>query len=211
MDWIILLPILFFSIVVHEFSHGWMAHRHGDDTAYLSGRLTFNPLPHIDLWGTILLPVLCRLLNAPLIGWAKPVPVNPNRLHHPRSDMVRVALIGPVSNLSLALMAAILYRLTVMAHLFPADFELTLMRVLFFTVQLNLSLAFFNLIPVHPLDGSQVVSGLLPYRWLAQYERHAPYGFYIILILLYTNALGVLVGVPVQMSALLLVRMGLLG
>ena len=107
MEWILQLPVLFFSVIFHEFAHGYVAYRHGDDTAYLSGRLSFNPLPHIDPVGTVLLPAACVFMGFPAIGWAKPVPVNPYRLHSPRSDMAMVAFSGPLSNIFLALAAAI--------------------------------------------------------------------------------------------------------
>jgi len=107
MEWILQLPVLFFSVIFHEFAHGYTAFRRGDDTAYLSGRLTFNPLPHIDPVGTILLPVACAMMHIPSIGWAKPVPVNPYRLHHPRTDMAAVAVSGPLSNLLLVVAAAL--------------------------------------------------------------------------------------------------------
>ncbi|MBI4051511.1 MAG: site-2 protease family protein [Elusimicrobia bacterium] len=210
MEWILQLPILFFSVVVHEFFHGWMAYRYGDDTAYLSGRLTFNPIPHIDPLGTVLLPLFCRLTNTPMFGWAKPVPVNPLRLHHPRQDMVKVALMGPAANLILVLLAAVSHRFSIGLEFLSPDLKMTLTQVMRFTVILNLYLAFFNLIPVHPLDGSQVLSGLLPRRWLWYYQSHAPYGFFIILFLMATGVLGYLVVPPVAVSYGLLLKLGLM-
>src|SRR3989339_1248908 len=105
MAWVIQLPILLFSVILHEVAHGWMAERFGDDTARVMGRLTFNPLPHIDMLGTIILPVLAVITGAPIFGWAKPVPVNSYRLRDPQRDMVWVALAGPLSNLSLAVVS----------------------------------------------------------------------------------------------------------
>ncbi len=190
MEWILQLPVLFFSVVFHEFAHGYMAYRRGDDTAYLSGRLSFNPLPHIDPVGTILLPAACIFMNFPAIGWAKPVPVNPYRLHSPRSDMAWVALSGPLSNISLALLAAVTFKLVGM--FMGGDLAYTLLRMLGFAVVINLLLAVFNMIPVFPLDGSQVALGVLKGRALEIYEKHLPYGMYIIIGLVVTGALQVI-------------------
>jgi Zn-dependent protease len=189
MEWILQLPVLFFSVVFHEFAHGYVAHRRGDDTAYLSGRLSFNPLPHIDPVGTILVPAACIFFNFPAIGWAKPVPVNPYRLHSPKSDMALVALSGPLSNITLALLAAVTFKLVGM--FMGGDLAYTLLRMLGFAVVINLLLAVFNMIPVFPLDGSQVAMGVLKGRALEIYEKHLPYGMYIILGLVVTGALQV--------------------
>src|SRR3989338_4215350 len=132
MEWILQLPVLFFSVVFHEFAHGFTAYRRGDDTAYLSGRLSFNPLPHIDPVGTILLPAACIFLNFPAIGWAKPVPVNPYRLHSPKTDMAWVAISGPLSNITLALLAAVSFKLVGM--FMGGDRAYTLLRMLGFAV-----------------------------------------------------------------------------
>ena len=190
MEWILQLPVLFFSVIFHEFAHGYTAHRRGDDTAYLSGRLSFNPLPHIDPVGTVLLPAACVFMGFPAIGWAKPVPVNPYRLHNPRSDMAMVAFSGPLSNIFLALMAAISFKLLTMAYGFiPGELAVTLLKTLGFAVVINLLLAVFNLIPVFPLDGSQIALGLLKGRALEIYEKHLPYGVYIIIALMVTGLL----------------------
>ncbi|MBI4055880.1 MAG: site-2 protease family protein [Elusimicrobia bacterium] len=210
MDWILQLPILFFSVVIHEFSHGWLALRHGDDTAYHSGRLTLNPLPHIDPFGTILLPVLCILSHAPVFGWAKPVPVNPLRLNNPSRDMVRVAAVGPLSNILLAFLAALLFRLSFELPGLPREFHSLLRQVLHFTVQINLFLAVFNLLPIHPLDGSQVLSGLLPDSLGETYDRLAPYGFFLIVFLLWTGLLSRILMPPVSILYQSLRALGLL-
>ena len=190
MEWILQLPVLFFSVVFHEFAHGYVAHRRGDDTAYLSGRLSFNPLPHIDPVGTILVPAACIFFNFPAIGWAKPVPVNPYRMHNPKSDMAWVALSGPLSNITLALLAAVSFKLV--AVFMGGDLAMTLLRMLGFAVVINLLLAVFNMIPVFPLDGSQVAMGVLKGRALEIYEKHLPYGMYIIIGLVVTGALQVI-------------------
>ena len=204
MEWILQLPVLFFSVIFHEFAHGYTAHRRGDDTAYLSGRLSFNPLPHIDPVGTVLLPAACVFMGFPAIGWAKPVPVNPYRLHNPRSDMAMVAFSGPLSNIFLALVAAITFKLITMAYgFFPGELAVTLLKTLGFAVVINLLLAVFNLIPVFPLDGSQIALGLLKGRALEIYEKHLPYGVYIIIGLLVSGLLPRIMH-PVLNLALLL-------
>lgn len=204
MEWILQLPVLFFSVIFHEFAHGYTAFRRGDDTAYLSGRLSFNPLPHIDPVGTVLLPAACVFMGFPAIGWAKPVPVNPYRLHSPRADMAVVAFSGPLSNIFLALAAAITFKLITMAYGFlPAELAITLLKTLGFAVVINLLLAVFNLIPVFPLDGSQIALGLLKGRALEIYEKHLPYGVYIIIGLVVSGVLPRIMS-PVLNLALLL-------
>ena len=204
MEWILQLPVLFFSVIFHEFAHGYSAFRRGDDTAYLSGRLSFNPLPHIDPVGTVLLPAACVFMGFPAIGWAKPVPVNPYRLRSPRSDMAIVAFSGPLSNIFLALAAAISFKLLTMAYGFiPGELAVTLLKTLGFAVVINLLLAVFNLIPVFPLDGSQIALGLLKGRALEIYEKHLPYGVYIIIGLMVSGLLPRIMH-PVLNLALLL-------
>ena len=193
MEWILQLPVLFFSIIFHEFAHGFIAYRRGDDTAYLSGRLSFNPLPHIDPVGTVALPALCLMAGFPALGWAKPVPVNPYRLHNPRGDMALVALGGPLSNLALVLVSVLMLKVVSFGFLGSALTES--MAIIFgFAIQINLLLAVFNLFPVYPLDGSQVALGLLKGRALELYERHLPYGFYIIIGLVATGLLQKILG-----------------
>lgn len=203
MEWILQLPVLFFSIIFHEFAHGFAAYRRGDDTAYLSGRLSFNPLPHIDPVGTVLLPAACVLMNFPAIGWAKPVPVNPYRMHDPRKDMAMVAFSGPLSNIFLAVLAALVFRLLATGFV-GGDLGVTLLRTAGFAVVINLLLAVFNMIPVFPLDGSQVALGLLKGRALELYEKHLPYGVYIIIGLMVSGLLPKLMQ-PLLSLAMLLV------
>ena len=208
MEWILQIPVLFFSVIFHEFAHGYTAYRRGDDTAYLSGRLSFNPMPHIDPVGTILLPAACVFMGFPAIGWAKPVPVNPYRLHNPRSDMAMVALSGPLSNITLAVAAVIVFKLLSLGFV-RGDIVITLLRTLSFAVIINLALAFFNLIPVYPLDGSQIALGVLKGRWLEIYERHLPYGVYIIMGLVVTGLFKYIVLPPLGLALLLLSYMGI--
>jgi len=188
MEWILQLPVLFFSVIFHEFAHGFAAYRRGDDTAYLSGRLSFNPLPHIDPVGTLLLPAACALMHFRMIGWAKPVPVNPYRLRRPRADMAMVALSGPLSNIFLAIVAAIAFRILSFGFI-GADLQVT---------------AVFNMIPVFPLDGSQVALGFLKGRALEIYEKHIPYGTYIIIGLVFSGLLQSLMRPLLNLSLLVM-------
>ncbi len=173
------LIILFFSIVLHEVAHGLMAERHGDPTARMMGRITLNPLVHIDPVGTILLPLIMIVFGSPFIfGWAKPIPINPRNLNNPKRDMMWIALAGPATNFVLSLFLALIFRVLVR----PGTIAET---ILFYGVTINLVLAFINLIPIPPLDGSRILSGLLPDRYnfrLAQLER---YGFIILIPILF--------------------------
>ena len=175
------LPVLF-AITLHEAAHGWMAERCGDNTARMLGRVTFNPIKHIDPFGTLILPALLLLLQAPfLFGYAKPVPVNFGRLNHPKRDMVWVALAGPVTNVLLALIAALLLH---PAAYLPATLAAWVGENLANAIIINVVLAVFNMLPLPPLDGGRVVTGLLPnpYAWkFAQLER---YGLMILVALL---------------------------
>ena len=208
MEWILQLPVLFFSVIFHEFAHGYAAHRRGDDTAYLSGRLSFNPIPHIDPVGTLILPAACIFMGFPAIGWAKPVPVNPYRLNNPRSDMAMVAFSGPLSNLLLAVASALIFKLLTFG-LLPADLTYTLMKMFGFAVLINLALAMFNLVPVYPLDGSQIALGVLKGRALEIYEKHLPYGWMIIVALVFTGLVKYLILPPLYLALQLLAQLGI--
>jgi Zn-dependent protease len=178
------LIILFFSITFHEVAHGYVALLYGDQTAKLQGRLSLSPLRHVDKFGTILLPLLLYFSGLPLIGWAKPVPINPNNFHDPRKGMLLCALAGPLTNFSLALIFVILRKL-IPLHGF---FEYILINGIF----INLVLGTFNLIPIPPLDGSRIVSYFLKGEWFYKYNRLEPYGILIILILSYFGFLNFL-------------------
>jgi len=205
MEWILQVPVLFFSVIFHEFAHGYTAYRHGDDTAYLSGRLTLNPLPHIDPVGTILLPAACMLMHFPAIGWAKPVPVNPYRLHSPRADMAKVAVSGPLSNMLLIVASMIGLKVVSLGFLGAALSD-PLGIIFVSAIQINLLLAVFNLIPIFPLDGSQIALGVLKGRALEIYEKHLPYGMYIIMALVLTGAIQYILA-PILNLALLLMSL----
>ncbi len=186
---IIQLPVLIFSVILHEVSHGWMAEKFGDDTARLMGRITFNPIPHIDLFGTIILPVLALLTGAPVFGWAKPVPVNGYRLRNPDRDMIWVALAGPGSNLLLAVLCGgAMWVLRTYAFL-PESVAISATELLRLIMVVNVILPVFNLFPIPPLDGSRVLAGLLPSKLAYEYSKLEQYGFFIVIILLTTGIL----------------------
>ncbi|SRR5579875_1190039 len=176
---IVALPTVF-SIVVHEVMHGEVARHLGDDTAERAGRLTLNPISHVDLFGTIILPALLLWTGLPVFGWAKPVPVNFSRLRNGRAGMVLVAAAGPLTNLGLAVISAILLRWLPIGPESARWLTVPLHYMLRFSVQINVVLAIFNLIPLLPLDGGRVLAGLLPLPIAMKFARLERYGFLIL-------------------------------
>jgi len=194
MNLIIQLPILLFSVIFHEVAHGWMAEKCGDDTARVMGRLTFNPIPHIDIFGTIILPAICLFSHLPMFGWAKPVPVNPYRLNDPKRDMVWVSLAGPLANFSLAIAAAFIMLALRSFSILPAELSGAVYQIMQLLLVINVILPVFNLFPIPPLDGSKVVVGILPNELAYRYAALEQYGFIIIIVLMTTNIFWTLLG-----------------
>lgn len=196
------LIVILFAITIHEASHGWAANKLGDPTAMMLGRVTLNPVAHIDPFGTILLPLLMVIMRAPPFGWAKPVPVNPLNLRNPKKDNLLISAAGPVSNISAAILAGVLFKVLVATR--PTTlYELGavfrggsisspfggLAVILYFTVLLNVFLAVFNLIPIPPLDGSGILLGLVSEEWAQKVEQLRPFGFIIVLAMLWLGIL----------------------
>jgi len=183
------IPVLF-AITLHEAAHGYVARHFGDMTAFQQGRISLNPLRHIDPVGTILFPLLTLWLGGILFGWAKPVPVNFAALRRPKQDMLWVAIAGPASNLFMALGWALLYKI---AWLFPDSyFAEPLLGMAGIGIQINIILMVLNLLPLPPLDGGRVAVSLLPHRQAYQLSKIEPYGIFILIFLLITNLLGLI-------------------
>lgn len=183
------LPVLF-AITVHEVAHGYVAYLLGDKTARILGRLTLNPIKHIDIVGTIIVPLVLLFLNTGMIiGWAKPVPINSRNLNKPRRDMALIALAGPTANLIMTIIWASIAKIAtiLLALNFPGALAIYMMSVA--GISINIMLMVLNLLPIPQLDGGHIIAGLLPQALAIQYDRIAPYGFVILLILL---ALGVI-------------------
>jgi len=187
------IPILI-AITFHEAAHGYAAYKLGDSTAKAMGRLTLNPLAHIDLFGTVLMPLILLIMTSGqfVFGYAKPVPVNPRNFRHMRQGMAISAAAGPGTNLLLAIASVVLLKIILFTSgMLPAEVISTVIKpvamMLTASVSVNIVLAVFNMIPIPPLDGGRVLMGLLPYKYSQSIERIEPYGFIIVLILLVTG------------------------
>ena len=200
--------MLIASLSVHEAAHAWAADRLGDPTARHLGRLSLNPAVHVDPIGTLLFPLIAMLTNVPLIGWAKPVPVDPRHLKHPKRDFALIAAAGPASNLVMAVIGAVIFAALPTAA--PGDIAgrvlLSTPREIFlWFTYLNVMLAVFNMIPVPPLDGGNVLIGLLPHSGARLIEQIRPYGFIILYALMLTGILSTVLGpIPVGVTRFLL-------
>jgi len=186
--------VLVVSLTFHEAAHAWTANRLGDPTAKLLGRLTLNPLAHIDWIGTVLFPIVAMYSGLPLIGWAKPVPVNGANLQAPRRDFAIVAAAGPISNLILATGFAIIRMVVVGTTSTESEFAYILTVFLFIGVTTNVLLALFNMIPVPPLDGGNVAMGVLPAPMARVFAQIRPFGFLILYALMFSGILWDLIG-----------------
>lgn len=181
---ILYLVILIFSVVIHEVAHGYAARRNGDDTAEMAGRLTLNPISHIDLFGSIILPAILILVHSPiLLGWAKPVPVNDRNFTNPKKGMLEVSLAGVVANFCLAIVFGLIAR-------FGAGWGIptSAMTAVYLIVLVNIVLGFFNLIPIPPLDGSKVVFALLPVRYRYVENFLNKYAFILIIAFVFLGS-----------------------
>lgn len=190
---IIFFGCLVVAVILHEISHGVVALWFGDRTAHEAGRITLNPIPHIDPFGSVLLPAMGAILGVPVIAWAKPVPVNPTRLHKPRRDMLYVSLAGPGTNFLLMAMAAFGAR----AVFDPASLQTARtisdlpleVQILFSFAFVNMFLGLFNLLPIPPLDGSALIERILPGTWLPHWYRFRPYGILVLFLLVFSTGI----------------------
>ena len=180
---------MLFAITLHEVAHGWVASKLGDSTAKMLGRLSLNPIKHIDPIGTIVVPLVMVLVSGFAFGWAKPVPVNMNNLNNPRKDMAIVAIAGPLANVAMAIMWIIFLKLVTLL-VTDANIAKGLMAMGQAGIIINLVLFVFNLFPIPPLDGSKVLSGFLPRSAALLMDKIEPYGFFIVIGLLYFGILG---------------------
>ena len=197
---IIAFLVLLVSLSVHEAAHAWTAARLGDPTARQLGRVSLNPAVHVDPIGTILFPLIAIMTNLPVIGWAKPVPVNLHRLRRGRRDFLLVAAAGPASNLALAVLASVAWGALVSAGAAGPEAAAPIAVLMFvhFLLRINVILAVFNMIPIPPLDGGNVLAGLLPEPLAVQFDRLRPWGFLLLYALMLTGVLWMIIGPPMR-------------
>ncbi len=194
------LPVLF-AITVHEVAHGWVAQRLGDPTAMMLGRLTLNPIKHIDPVGTVIVPLLLKLTGGFIFGWAKPVPITWENLKHPKRDMVLVAAAGPVANFIMACIWALVMKLAQLLPEIASSTQSIAIGLIYMSaagIQINILLMVLNLLPIPPLDGGRVLAGFLPGPIAWKFSRIEPYGFIIQLILLMTDILPKILTPPIH-------------
>ncbi|MCA0403976.1 MAG: site-2 protease family protein [Proteobacteria bacterium] len=200
-----ILPVLF-ALTFHEASHAFVAYRYGDTTAKMLGRLSFNPTKHIDLIGTILIPILTLFLTnfSFFFGWAKPVPINTSVLKNPRKDLAFITAAGPASNLLMAFLWAIILKIGLILNPMHSNVALFLSLTGQAGMIINLIFAFLNLIPIPPLDGSRILSCLLPIRQAIAFQKIEPYGIFIIFILLFTGVISWILSPLITISLMFL-------
>lgn len=195
---------LLFAVTCHEVAHGWVAYKRGDPTAYMLGRITLNPIKHLDPFGSVIFPILLRLMGSPVVfGWAKPVPINPRNLRDYPKDEILVSIAGVATNAALALISALLLRglITLMftVNLGSVAFVIDpLLRLLLASVAINAILAIFNILPVPPLDGGHLAMHLAPRNVAAFLERIQPLGFLVVILLLYLGVVDFLFNLVIR-------------
>ena len=187
-----ILPVLL-AVSLHEAAHAWMADKKGDPTSRLMGRLTFNPIKHIDPIGTILVPILMIVMTGFAFGWAKPVPVDARNFHNPKKDMMWVAMAGPASNFIMAFVWAIFLHISVLFVDSRSSISLFFLLMPIAGITINVILGVLNLLPIPPLDGGRIMSGLLSPRASLQYSKIEPYGFFIIIALMLSGLLSYII------------------
>jgi Zn-dependent protease len=194
---IVAVPGFLIAITVHEFAHGYVAYRFGDPTAKMQGRLTFNPISHLDPFGTV------ALLLTQMIGWAKPVPVDPRYLQNPRRDMLWISLAGPAANLITATLLAAMLHIIILIYGIPvlknSYFLKPFLIMLTMAVQINVGLGIFNLLPVPPLDGAKILAGMVSREFAHKLESIEPYGMIVMLLLIISGMVNYIVVPPIRM------------